>query len=466
MLTVASPPPRCEPPLAELIDLAAQGLMQVVQGQSAREVVASWPATASRPGAQALLYTALRQWGQAQGLIALLARRAPSRAVQARLGVALALLLAPQEAAYAPHTVVNQTVQAMRRQRALAAQAGFVNACLRRFLRERAQLEAALQGDEQARWNHPAWWVRQLRQDHPAHWQAVLQASQQRAPLTLRVNESLLSRQAYAQRLQQAGIQARAVAQAGLELAQAVDVRQLPGFDRGWFSVQDAAAQRAAPMLLEGFAPPASAAAPWLVLDACAAPGGKTAHLLEWAAVRGVPMQLLAMDVDAARCQRITQNLQRLQLPQAQVVVADASAPQRWRQSLLGDRLLDLLLLDAPCSASGIVRRHADIRWLRRAEDLTELAQRQALLLQRLWPLLRPGGRLLYCTCSVFHCEGQGQIERFMRAQSDAELLGPMLQLLPTPPQELAHDGQGQEPDAMGSHDGFFYALLHKRAAQ
>ncbi|WP_347484770.1 16S rRNA (cytosine(967)-C(5))-methyltransferase RsmB [Vandammella animalimorsus] len=465
MPTLASPPPRCEPPLAELIDLSAQGLMQVVQGQSAREVVASWPATASRPGAQALLYTALRHWGQAQGLIALLARRAPSRAVQARLGVALALLLAPQEAAYAPHTVVNQTVQAMRGQRALAAQAGFVNACLRRFLRERAQLEAALQGDEQARWNHPAWWVRQLRQDHPAHWQAVLQANQQRAPLTLRVNESLLSRQEYAQQLQQAGIQARAVAQAGLELAQAVDVRQLPGFDQGWFSVQDAAAQRAAPMLLEGFAPPASAATPWLVLDACAAPGGKTAHLLEWAAVRGVPMQLLAMDVDAARCQRITQNLQRLQLPQAQVVVADASAPQRWRQSLLGDRLLDLLLLDAPCSASGIVRRHADIRWLRRAEDLTELAQRQALLLQRLWPLLRPGGRLLYCTCSVFHCEGQGQIERFMRAQADTELLAPMLQLLPTAPKEQGQ-APGQGPDAQGSHDGFFYALLHKRAAQ
>src|SRR5690606_23583700 len=219
-------------------------------------------------------------------------------------------------------------------------------------------------------------------------------------------------------------------------------------------SVQDAAAQMAAPLLLDGL----DLKQPLRVLDACAAPGGKTAHLLELAGP-GAPLQVTALEIDAARSARIGDNLQRLGL-QAQVLVADAARPQDWWQQASGGALFDAILLDAPCTASGIVRRHPDVRWLRRESDIAQLAALQSRLLAALWPLVRPGGRLLYCTCSVFRAEGDTQVQTFLAHNTDAQLLPSPGHLLPG-----NADKGGAVPDNLsGDHDGFFYALLQKSA--
>jgi 16S rRNA (cytosine967-C5)-methyltransferase len=230
-------------------------------------------------------------------------------------------------------------------------------------------------------------------------------------------------------------------------LAQAQPVLALPGFSDGVVSVQDAAAQLAAPLLLSGLA----AHGPLRVLDACAAPGGKTAHLLEI-----TDCQVTALDVDPTRCERIHQTLKRLTL-QAQVLVADAAVPADWWDG----ELFDAILLDAPCSASGIVRRHPDVRWLRRETDIAQLVQIQARLLKALWALLKPGGRLLYCTCSVFRAEGEDQIKTFLAHNTQANLL-------PSPGHLLPHNGINSDavPDNSAcDYDGFYYALLEKQPA-
>ena len=224
-------------------------------------------------------------------------------------------------------------------------------------------------------------------------------------------------------------------------------MQDLPGFAQGVVSVQDGAAQLAAPLLLSGLA----SAGPLHVLDACAAPGGKTAHLLEIA-----DCTVTALDVDPARCEKIHQTLQRLGL-QAQVLVADAANVSAWWDG----RLFDAILLDAPCSASGIVRRHPDVRWLRRESDIAQLAAIQARLLKALWPLLKPGGRLLYCTCSVFRAEGEDQIQTFLAHNTDAALLPSPGHLMP----QSGANGDAVPDNPIGDHDGFYYALLEKRAA-
>jgi 16S rRNA (cytosine967-C5)-methyltransferase len=223
-------------------------------------------------------------------------------------------------------------------------------------------------------------------------------------------------------------------------------VHDVPGFDTGGVSVQDAAAQLAAPLLLEGLDKGGSLR----ILDACAAPGGKTAHLLELA-----DAHVIALDIDPARCERIHDNLRRQGL-QAQVVAGDAAQPSGWWDK----QPFDAILLDAPCTASGIVRRHPDVRWLRRESDIAQLAALQARLLAVLWPLLRPGGRLLYCTCSVFRAEGEAQVQTFLAHNTEAVLRPAPGHLLP---QSRANDDA--VPDNLkGDHDGFFYALLEKRA--
>lgn len=234
-------------------------------------------------------------------------------------------------------------------------------------------------------------------------------------------------------------------------LATAQAVPSLPGYAEGLFSVQDAAAQRAAPLLLNGLAAASGSTSPLRILDACAAPGGKTAHLLELA-----DCDVTALDVDAKRCERMAQNLQRLGL-RAQIVVGDAAKPASWWDG----ELFDGILLDAPCTASGIVRRHPDVRWLRRPGDVAQLAGIQSQLLKTLWPLLQPGGRLVYCTCSVFRAEGEAQIQTFLAHHTDAGLLPSPGHLLPqTSASSLVF------PDNLpGEHDGFYYAVLEKRRA-
>jgi 16S rRNA (cytosine967-C5)-methyltransferase len=244
------------------------------------------------------------------------------------------------------------------------------------------------------------------------------------------------------------------VAHAGLQLSRSLPVSQLPGYSEGWFSVQDAAAQMAAPLLLEALGGTQPSAKPLRILDACAAPGGKTSHLLEWAAHRHIAVEVIALDVDAQRCERIEDNLKRLGL-KARIIAADAARPADWHDG----QGFDGILLDAPCTASGIVRRHPDIPWLRRETDIAGLAAQQKRLLDALWPLLKPAGALLYCTCSVFKQEGSAQIEAFVANNTAAQSLPAPGHLLP-----LNRAVTSPMPEnSLGGHDGFFYALLRKR---
>ncbi len=435
-------------PLWAQLQAAAGVLAAVRSGQSGATALDAVKGPL-RPGAQALAYVALRQLGRTQALRNQLVRRAPPPAADALLCLALALLWQEQAAMYEPFTVVDQTVEAAKRG-AARAQASFINACLRRFLRERDALVARTNSDPVAVWSHPRWWIERLKQDYPDCWQAILQANNAQAPMTLRVNARKTSVTHYRQALRDAQRQSTPVGDSGLVLEHPCGVGALPGFDQGLVSVQDAAAQLAAPVLLQGL----DTTTPPHILDACAAPGGKTAHLLELA-----DAHVTALDVDPARCERITHTLERLGL-HATVIAADAARPQDWWAQRCQSRLFDAILLDAPCTASGIVRRHPDVRWLRRESDIAQLAAQQARLLVALWPLLKPGGRLLYCTCSVFRAEGHDQIQTFVEHNTDA-------QLLPSPGHLMPQSGAnpGAVPDNVpGDHDGFFYALLEKRA--
>ncbi len=436
--------------LWQQLQAVAHALAQVRRGVSGTAALAEVP-PALRPGVQALLFQVLRQLGRAQALRAQLAPRVPAPLPDALLCTALALAWDEAHAPYEPHTLVNQAVEAAKKTRALQGQANFLNACLRRFLRERDALVQATQQEQQAQWNHPVWWIKRLQKDHPGHWQSMLEANNQAAPMTLRVNTQRISREALQVRWQAPGIAASPVGQQGLVLQQARAVREIPGFEEGLCSVQDAAAQCAAQLLLSGLK--SFSVAGLRVLDACAAPGGKTAHLLE---LLGPHDHVVALDIDPLRCERIDQNLQRLGL-QAQVVAADAARPQQWWDG----QPFDAVLLDAPCTASGIVRRHPDVRWLRRETDVAQLAAIQKNLLNTLWPLVRPGGRLLYCTCSVFKAEGDDQLKTFVGHNTDAQLLPSLGHLRP----QTVRTDAALADNLPGDHDGFYYALLEKKLA-
>jgi 16S rRNA (cytosine967-C5)-methyltransferase len=468
-------------PLAELLGHTADAVHQVRSGQSLTDVLAALPARL-RPGVQALSFHVLRWLGSATELRALLAPKTPPVAVDALLVCALALLWpGGQPPPYAEHTLVDQAVTAARQR--VPAAAAFINAVLRRFLREREALVAAVNRSVLGAYNHPAWWVDRVRRDWPdagadatggaapkPGWQTLLANANQRPPMTLRINRRRCTGSQYVQRLADAGRGARLQdsSQTGIAgvshtvvLDQPCPVQQLPGFAEGDFSVQDRAAQRAAPLLLQGLKPGAR------VLDACAAPGGKTAHLLEWA-----DLDLLALDSDATRLARVSEGLLRLGLlpptnpstaleassgSRVAVRVGDARQPQGWWDG----RPFDAILLDAPCTASGIVRRHPDVRWLRRASDVATLARTQAELLHALWPLVAPGGRLLYATCSIFRAEGEQQIDAFLQRLPQGQA-----HLDPASPGHLLGNPdnaamlQGHNPAE--TPDGFFYALIHK----
>jgi len=432
------------PPLARLLDRTADAVAAVRAGRSLTEALEAVDAEL-RPGVLALASDVMRRLGTALALRARLAPRAPAAPVDALLLSALALLT-PREggaAPYADHTLVDQAVTAARR-RNPAAQ-GFVNAVLRRYVRERAALLEAATHDAVAAFNHPLWWIERVRQDWPAQWRELLAADNEMPPMVLRVNARRGGADDYVQRLAADGRAARVVGPQAVWLATPCPVTQLPGFADGDVSVQDLSAQRAAALLLN---PPLAPGA--RVLDACAAPGGKTAHLLELA-----DLDLTALDVDAARLQRVQQNLQRLHL-QARLVCADARQVGQWWDG----RPFDAVLLDAPCSASGVVRRHPDVRWLRRAQDLATLARTQAELLDALWPTVAPGGMLLYVTCSIFRVEGEQQIDAFLQrhrvqgAVADGAAPG---HLLPLP-----DNGFERSAPAPVVGDGFFYALIRK----
>ena len=354
---------------------------------------------------------------------------------------------------YLPGGCCNATVEAAKRSEATRHQASFINGCLRRFLREQAGLLAATDKSPQAVWNHPQWLIDRVRRDHPEQWQAILRANNSQAPLILRINSRKTTVAQYLRSLSAMNIEAKPVGDWGVVLGNAQSVTLLPGFSEGEFSVQDAAAQLAAPLLLQGLSglKAFETGTVLRILDACAAPGGKTAHLLELA-----DCDVTALDIDEQRCERIAQNLDRLGL-HADIVVGDAAKPAQWWDG----RPYDGILLDAPCTASGIVRRHPDVRWLRRPTDIAQLARIQAQLLQALWPLLKAGGRLVYCTCSVFRAEGEDQVQTFLVHHTDAVLMPSPGHLLP----QAAAPGAVFPDNLMREHDGFYFAVLEKRQA-
>lgn len=418
--------------------LAAQAMAPVLAGKGSLSESLP-PALAAcraedRGLLQALCFTAARHGLHYRALLKPLLAKSPEPLIEALLLVGLAQL---RELRVPDHAAIGETVEAAR-QLGRAKLTGLLNAVLRRYQREKEALEASATAFGHA---HPDWLVQQLRRDWGADAPAILAANNSEAPLTLRVNRLRSGRDNYAARLQEAGIASAPCEHApnGLRVSAVGDVRKLPGFDEGLFSVQDEAAQLAALLL-------APTPGQW-VLDACAAPGGKTAHLLEVAPA----CRVLALDSDERRNVRVAENLARLQLT-AEVRTADAGMPADWWDG----QAFDAILLDAPCTATGVIRRHPDIKLLRRPGDVAQTVAQQKRLLNALWPLLAPGGRLLYATCSLLKAENEEQVAAFLATHGDASE-----QPLATAAGTARPHGRQLLP-ADGGHDGFYYALLQK----
>ena len=429
---------------------AAQTVDAVVSsGQSLDSALASFEKKvpqADRPLLRLLGYGCLRRHWQLQSWIdALLERplRKRDSVIRALLAVGLLQLT---ETRIPDHAAVSQTVEAARLLRRPKFR-GLLNAILRRFMRERESLAAA--GDIESRFNHPAWLIDAIRSDWADRWESILTANDERAPMWLRTNRRRSTVRDFQQRLQDAGVNVstRDGFDQALRLEEARPVAELPGFDEGEFSVQDAAAQIAAPWLLDGIR--------GRILDACAAPGGKSAHLKE---LGGGNIDLTSVEIDPGRLVSVRQNLDRLGLD-ATLVEGDASKPEEWWDK----RAFDAVLVDAPCSATGVIRRHPDIKLLRRASDIDAFHLRQGQMLRALWPLLAPGGRLLYVTCSVLAAENDVVVSSFVETTDDARE-NDML------PNNNIRDvmlpkacGYQILPGTAGM-DGFYYACLEKVA--
>lgn len=434
-------------PLSVTLLLASRCLAAVESGRSLTEALGKVP-SANRSAVQAVTLYAMRHWGRARAWRSLTLKKPTGQPWVDSL-VALSLLLldvaiAPESSStdaprYTPHTLVTQTVDAARQGRAKPVVPGLLNAILRRFQREHQPFIEGIKTDPIARWGYPLWWQRQLKTDYPHDWQAILSVSCFTPRLVLRVNTRLIETEVVLQQFSQAGVNAIALGQSAICVVQAGSVDQLPGYHEGWWSVQDLGAQRAAELL----APKTGER----VLDACAAPGGKTAHLLELATVT-----LTALDQDPDRLARVGDTLSRLRLVHSGVTLkaADARELSQWWDG----QPFDAILADLPCTASGVVRRHPDIAWLRRASDLPKAVAQQAEILDALWQTLAPGGRLLMVTCSVFLQEGEQQAVNFLSRHADAKRL-------PAPGHLLPKASLGDEP----GQDGFFYGLFERTPA-
>ena len=425
-------------PLSEAITIAAQAISEVMSGRSLTEVLDQLEAH-ERPIVQSLSFDALRKWVRSHELIKQFIPKTPPPEVDHLLSVAIALFLqdVTESKGYPAHTIVDQAVRACGEYDQTMYAKGLVNAVLRKvsLLVQPPEDEKRYPPDPIPMYV-PAWWRANLKRNYSKAWQAILFQQAKRAPLVLRVNLKQYTREQYQSLLSEAGISSRPINElAGIQLPsalllpEAVPVSDLPGFYSGSVSVQDAGAQLAAILLnpQEGE----------LVLDACAAPGGKTAHLLELA-----DCSMRALEIDGERIGKIGGNLDRLRLHSDKVKVlrGDASKAAWW------DGVhFDKILLDAPCSASGIVSRHPDIPFLRREADIRALQERQRAILTQAWKMLKVGGTLLYVTCSIFPEEGDEQATWFAEQHSDAVRLGAPGQLLPG---EL--------------NDGFYYALFKK----
>ena len=424
--------------LSEAISIAAQAISEVMSGRSLTEVLDQLEPH-ERPIVQSLSFDALRKWIRSHELIKQFVPKSPPPEVDHLLSVAIALFLNENAdgKGYAAHTIVDQAVSACANYDKTMYAKGLVNAVLRKvsLIVQPPEGETRFPPDPIPMFV-PPWWRANLKRNYSKAWQSILFAQAKRAPLILRVNQKQYSRGQYQALLNEVGIASSPIEEvAGVKLASAlllsnpIPVSELPGFYSGAVSVQDAGAQLAATLLSPG--------AGERVLDACAAPGGKTAHILELA-----DCEMVALELDGERLGKIGGNLDRLRLhsDQVRVIRGDASKASWW-----DGRLFDKILLDAPCSASGIVARHPDIPFLRREADIKSLQQKQRGILEQAWKMLKPDGLMLYVTCSVFPEEGEEQASWFAGQHSNAVRLGAPGQILPT-----------------DVSDGFYYALFKK----
>jgi len=430
-------------PFSRLLACAMDALAQFEDGDNLDNCIRTAAGESElRSALQSVLYGLMRHYCLCYSLLDSLATRTPSGPVSRLLILALSELIASPEKAYA---IVNETVGFAKSRRSLAGSANFINACLRRFGRESASLITQANHLPFVRENVPTWYSEKLKQalgNESAI--AYLQLAQEHPKMVLRVNRRRSTPKDWCLLARENGIVAKPVGQDGVVLEAPLPVSQLPGFSEGIVSVQDAGAQLAAQFL----APQSGES----FLDACAAPGGKTCHLLEIAEAR-----VTAIEIDAERACRIQENLDRLGL-KAELRIADAASAETWQPQ---DRF-DAILLDAPCTASGILRRHPDIAFLRRPTDIVSLAKQQKALLETLWPRLKFGGRLLYVVCSVFKEEGSRQISSFLQRHRDAHPRF-LASGLPSSMTVLPADCDSGQPEGMpGVTDGFFYAMLVK----
>jgi 16S rRNA (cytosine967-C5)-methyltransferase len=392
-------------------------------------------ATPQQRGAAAdLSYGTLRFYGEVNAYLQqLLEKPLSSEIITNLLQVAIYQLLHDKAESF---TVVNQAVTAASYAKPRWAK-GLVNGVLRNFLRQKDVLKDKVLANETAVYSYPQWWIDRLKNQYPSNYKDMLETGNQHPPMTLRVNRRQTSTKAYLQLLARQDIEAKHLGADAVQLAKPVPVEQVPGFVEGAVSVQDLGAQLAAHLLDI----PKGAS----VLDSCAAPGGKTGHILEL-----VNVSLTALDNDPSRLSRVENNLSRLKL-EANLQVGDAAT---WESDIQFSRIL----ADVPCTASGIVRRHVDIKWLRREADIVSFTQQQSAILQHLWQFLAKGGKLLYVTCSIFVEENQQQIDYFLRKNADATQLPILLT------EDLAENINIQNGQLIPNnhHDGFFYAILQK----
>ena len=422
-------------PLSEAITIAAQALGEVMRGRSLGEVLDQLGAH-ERPIVQSLTFDALRKWSGSQELIKEFVPKAPPPETAHLLSVAIALFLHGDQKTYATHTIVDQAVEACGLYDKTLYAKGMVNAVLRKVSQKFQAIATKGYAPDPISMYYPAWWRANLKQSYPKEWQAIGFQQAQRAPLILRVNVRQYTREQYQAMLAQSGIASKPLdtlagvpRPSALILDEAVPVSDLPEFYSGAVSVQDSGAQLAAILLDPKVGD--------LILDACAAPGGKTAHLLELA-----DADTVALEIDKDRLARIGGNLDRLRLhtDKVQILRGDASQSSWW-----DGKPFDKILLDAPCSASGIVARHPDIPFLRRASDIAQLQQKQQSIMAQAWQMLKPNGTLLYITCSIFPEEGEDQAKWFAAKYPNALRLSAPGQILPT-----------------ATNDGFYYALFKK----
>ena len=425
--------------------VAAQVILQVINGHSLTRALASGQQQLSGSNESALLqemcYGSLRWFYRLDAILSMLLKK-PLKERDQDIFCLLVVGLYQLEFMQVPdHAVIKETVNAVLSMRKTWAK-GLVNALLREYQRHASQLATEWQQDEEALYAHPAWVIERLKNDWPECYETILEANNQRPPMVLRVNQQQTSTMEYQQELEVAGIQAHPseTVDSALILEQAVDVFALPGFPQGKVSVQDSSAQLAATLMR---LQPGQR-----VLDACCAPGGKTVHMLE---VCPQLKHLVALDIDEQRLQQVQENLERA-AQSAALLVGDAARPSAWWDGQLFDRIL----IDAPCSASGVIRRHPDIKLLRSEYDIETLTRRQAEILAAIWPLLAPGGMLVYATCSVFKQENAMQVKNFLDSHQDARENS-----IDAKWGRRCQHGRQILPDQQGM-DGFYYACVEK----